>query len=45
MHSVVSISDGHGSGVLQRGAGHLGRVQDAHLDHVAVASSLAALKP
>ena len=26
----------HGGGVLQRGAGHLGRVQDAHLDHVAV---------
>ena len=31
-----SASGSHGSGVLQRSAGHLGGVQDAHFDHVAV---------
>jgi hypothetical protein len=27
---------GDGRGVLQRGAGHLGRIEHAHFDHVAV---------
>ncbi len=36
MASVVSISDGDRRCVLQRRAGHLGRIQDAHFDHVAV---------